>query len=39
MNRNAKKLHKIKQWAKTFVLRSIKAKRKLTKADWNKREL
>lgn len=39
MNRNKKKLYAIKERAKTSVLRVIAKKRKLTKADWDKRPL
>lgn len=39
MNRNKKKLYAIREHIKTVVLRTIGKKRKLTKADWNKRPL
>lgn len=39
MNRNKKKLYAIREHIKTVVLRTIGKKRKLTKADWNKRQL
>ena len=39
MNRNKKKLHAIRDHIKTVVLRTIGKKRKLTKADWDKRQL